>query len=92
MQPNNLTALDFDDVKASIKSYLRTRSEFTDYDFEGSALTYLIDTLAYNTYYTAFNANMAMNEAFLPSATVRDNIVNIAKLLNYVPKSIASSK
>ncbi len=92
MQPNNLTALDFDDVKASIKSYLRTRSEFTDYDFEGSTLTYLIDTLAYNTYYTAFNANMALNEAFLPSSTVRDNVVNIAKLLNYVPRSVVSSK
>ena len=92
MQPNNLTALDFNDIKASIKSYLRTRTEFSDYDFEGSSLSYLIDTLAYNTYYTAFNANMAMNEAFLPSATVRDNVVNIAKLLNYVPRSIVSSK
>ena len=83
MQPNNLTALDFEDIKASIKSYLRTRSEFTDYDFDGSSLSYLIDTLAYNTYYSAFNANMSMNEAFLPSSTVRDNVVNIAKLLNY---------
>ena len=92
MQPNNLTALDFNDIKASIKSYLRTRDEFSDYDFEGSALSYLIDTLAYNTYYTAFNGNMAMNEAFLPSSTVRDNIVNIAKLLNYVPRSIIASK
>ena len=92
MQPNNLTALDFNDIKASIKSYLRTRTEFSDYDFEGSSLSYLIDTLAYNTYYTAFNANMAMNEAFLPSATVRDNVVNIAKLLNYVPRSIVSAK
>ena len=92
MQPNNLTALDFDDIKSSIKSYLRTRPEFTDYDFNGSALSYLIDTLAYNTYYSAFNANMSMNEAFLPSATVRDNVVNIAKLLNYVPRSISSSK
>ena len=92
MQPNNLTALDFLDVKASIKSYLRTRSEFTDYDFEGSALSYLVDTLAYNTYYTAFNANMALNEAFLPSSTIRDNVVNVAKLLNYVPRSIISSK
>tara|TARA_B100001996_G_scaffold56929_1_gene40349 strand:- start:9324 stop:11351 length:2028 start_codon:yes stop_codon:yes gene_type:complete len=92
MQPNNLTALDFEDVKASIKSYLRTRNEFSDYDFEGSALSYLVDTLAYNTYYTAFNANMSMNEAFLPSATVRDNVVNIAKLLNYVPRSILASK
>ena len=92
MQPNNLTALDFEDVKSSIKSYLRTRNEFTDYDFDGSSLSYLIDLLAYNTYYTAFNANMAMNEAFLPSATVRDNVVNIAKLLNYVPRSISASK
>ena len=90
MQPNNLTALDFNDIKESIKAYLRTRDEFTDYDFEGSSLAYLIDILAYNTYYTAFNANMAMNEAFLTSATVRDNIVNIAKLLNYVPKSVTS--
>ena len=91
MQPNNLTALDFNDIKESIKAYLRTREEFTDYDFQGSSLSYLIDTLAYNTYYTAFNANMAMNEAFITSATVRDNIVNIAKLLNYVPKSVTSS-
>ena len=91
MQPNNLTALDFNDIKESIKAYLRTRDEFTDYDFQGSSLSYLIDTLAYNTYYTAFNANMAMNEAFITSATVRDNIVNIAKLLNYVPKSVTAS-
>lgn len=90
MQPNNLTALDFNDIKESIRAYLRTRDEFTDYDFEGSSLAYLIDILAYNTYYTAFNANMAMNEAFLTSATVRDNIVNIAKLLNYVPQSVTS--
>ena len=92
MQPNNLTALDFEDIKSSIKSYLRTRDEFSDYDFDGSALSYLIDMLAYNTYYTAFNANMAINEAFLPSATVRDNIVKIAKLLNYVPSSIKASR
>jgi hypothetical protein len=92
MQPNNLTALDFEDIKSSIKSYLRTRTEFTDYDFDGSALSYLVDTLAYNTYYTAFNANMALNEVFLPSSSVRDNIVKIAKLLNYTPKSISCSK
>ena len=92
MQPNNLTALDFEDVKSSIKSYLRTRDEFTDYDFDGSSLSYLIDLLAYNTYYTSFNANMALNEVFLPSATIRDNVVNIAKLLNYVPRSISASK
>ncbi|AET72591.1 hypothetical protein SXCG_00002 [Synechococcus phage S-CAM8] len=91
MQPNKITALDFEDIKSSIKSYLRTRKEFTDYDFEGSALSYLIDVLAYNTYYTSFNANMAMNETFIPSATVRDNIVNIAKLLNYTPRSVTAS-
>ena len=92
MQPNNLTALDFEDIKASIKSYLRTRSEFTDYDFDGSALSYMVDMLAYNTYYSAFNANMSLNEAFLPSSTVRDNVVNIAKLLNYTPRSVISAR
>ena len=92
MQPNNLTALDFEDIKSSIKSYLRTRNEFSDYDFDGSTLSYLIDVLAYNTYYTSFNANMAMNEAFINSATVRDNIINIAKTLNYTPRSITASK
>ena len=81
--PSQLTSLDFFEIKESIKSYLRTRKEFTDYDFEGSAASYLIDILAYNTYYTAFNANMALNEAFLETATVRDNIVRIAKQLNY---------
>ena len=90
--PNNLTALDFNDIKASIKSYLRTRKEFTDYEFDGATLNYLIDILSYNTYYSSFNANMAMNEAFLPSSTVRDNVVNIAKLLNYVPRSINASQ
>ena len=90
--PNNLTALDFNDIKASIKSYLRTRREFTDYEFDGATLNYLIDVLSYNTYYSSFNANMAMNEAFLPSSTVRDNVVNIAKLLNYVPRSINASQ
>ena len=92
MQPNNLTALDFEDIKASIKSYLRTRSEFTDYDFDGAALSYMVDMLAYNTYYSAFNANMSLNEAFLPSSTVRDNVVNIAKLLNYTPRSVISAR
>jgi hypothetical protein len=90
--PSQLTSLDFFEIKESIKSYLRTRNEFTDYDFEGSAAAYLIDTLAYNTYYTAFNANMALNEAFLESATVRDNVVRIAKQLNYTPRSIKAPR
>jgi len=90
--PSQLTSLDFFEIKESIKSYLRTRQEFTDYDFEGSAASYLIDILAYNTYYTAFNANMALNEAFLETATVRDNIVRIAKQLNYTPRSIKAPR
>ena len=90
--PSQLTSLDFFEIKESIRSYLRTRKEFSDYDFEGSAASYLIDTLAYNTYYTAFNANMAMNEAFLETTTVRDNIVRIAKQLNYTPRSVKASR
>lgn len=90
--PSELTSLDFFEIKESIRSYLRTRPEFTDYDFEGSTASYLIDILAYNTYYTSFNANMAVNEAFLESATVRDNIVRIAKQINYTPRSIKASK
>ena len=90
--PSNLTSLDFFEIKESIKSYLRTRPEFSDYDFEGSSASYLIDTLAYNTYYSAFTANMSMNEAFLESATVRDNVVRIAKQINYTPRSIKAAK
>ena len=90
--PSQLTSLDFFEIKESIRSYLRTRKEFSDYDFEGSSASYLIDILAYNTYYTAFNANMALNEAFLETATVRDNIVRIAKQLNYTPRSVKSPR
>ena len=90
--PSQLTSLDFFEIKESIRSYLRTRKEFSDYDFEGSSASYLIDILAYNTYYTAFNANMALNEAFLETATVRDNIVRIAKQLNYTPRSIKAPR
>lgn len=90
--PSELTSLDFFEIKESIRSYLRTRKEFTDYDFEGSAASYLIDILAYNTYYAAFTANMSMNEAFLESATVRDNIVRIAKQIGYTPRSKKSSR
>ena len=79
--------LDFEDIKASLKDYLRAQSDFTDYDFDGSALSTLIDTLAYNTYYTAFNTNMVVNELFIDSATLRDNVVAIAKQLGYRPKS-----
>ena len=79
--------LDFEDIKSSLKDYLRATSDFTDYDFEGSAMATLLDTLAYNTYYTAFNTNMVVNELFIDSATLRDNVVSIAKQLGYRPKS-----
>ena len=82
--------LDFEDIKSSLVEYLRSNSDFTDYDFEGSALSTLLDTLAYNTYYTAFNTNMVVNELFIDSATLRDNVVAIAKQLGYRPKSITS--
>jgi hypothetical protein len=82
--------LDFEDIKAALKDYLRAQSDFTDYDFDGSVLSTIIDTLAYNTYYTAFNTNMVINELFIDSATLRDNVVAIAKQLGYRPKSITS--
>ena len=79
--------LDFEQIKDSLKEYLRSQNDFTDYDFEGSAMSTLLDTLAYNTYYTAFNTNMVVNELFIDSATLRDNVVAIAKQLGYRPKS-----
>ena len=82
--------LDFEDIKVALKEYLRAQSDFTDYDFDGSALSTLIDTLAYNTYYTAFNTNMVVNELFIDSATLRDNVIAIAKQLGYRPKSATS--
>jgi hypothetical protein len=83
--------LDFDQIKTSIKDYLRSNSNFTDFDFEGSNFSVLIDTLAYNTYITAFNANMVANESFLDSATLRENVVSLARNIGYVPKSRTSS-
>ena len=82
--------LDFEDIKSALKDYLRATSDFTDYDFEGSAMATLLDTLAYNTYYTAFNTNMVVNELFIDSATLRDNVVALAKQLGYRPKSATS--
>ena len=81
------TNLDFDQIKASIKDYLRSNSTFTDFDFEGSNFSILIDTLAYNTYITAFNSNLIVNESFLESATLRENVVSLARSIGYVPKS-----
>jgi hypothetical protein len=86
------TDLDFDQVKASIKNYLRSNSNFTDFDFEGSNFSVLIDVLAYNTYLTAYNTNMVVNEAFIDSATIRENVVSLARNIGYVPLSRRSAK
>ena len=84
--------LDFDQIKTSIKDYLRSNTNFTDYDFEGSNLSIIIDALAYNTYTTAYNTNMAANECFLDSATLRENVVALARNIGYVPRSRRSSR
>ena len=86
------THLDFDQIKVSIKDYLRANSTFTDFDFEGSNFSILIDTLAYNTYITAFNSNMIVNESFLDSATLRENVVSLARNIGYVPRSRRAAK
>ena len=92
MPYTQLNNLDFSEIKTALKEYMRAQSDFTDYDFEASALSQLLDVLAYNTYYTAFNANMVVNEMFLDSASLRDNVVALAKQLGYTPKSITSPK
>ena len=92
MPYTQLNNLDFSDIKTALKEYMRAQSDFTDYDFEGSAISNILDVLAYNTYYTAFNTNMVVNEMFLDSATLRDNVVALAKQLGYRPKSITSPK
>lgn len=83
----NYANLDFDQIKTSIKDYLRANSNFTDFDFEGSNFSVLIDTLAYNTYINAFNSNLSVNEVFLDSATLRENVVSLARNIGYVPRS-----
>tara|TARA_B100000035_G_scaffold288331_1_gene273895 strand:+ start:1092 stop:3017 length:1926 start_codon:yes stop_codon:yes gene_type:complete len=83
----NFTNLDFDQIKTTLKDYLRANSNFTDYDFEGSNLSSIIDVLAYNTYITSYNANMVANEVFIDSATLRENVVALARNIGYVPRS-----
>jgi hypothetical protein len=92
MSFNQFTNLDFQDLRTQIKDYLRANSNFTDFDFEGSNFSVLIDVLAYNSYVTAFNANMTVNESFLDSATLRENVVSLARNIGYVPRSRRSSK
>ena len=92
MPITKFTSLDFDQIKVQIKDYLRANSNFTDFDFEGSNFSILIDTLAYNTYITAFNSNMTVNESFLDSATLRENVVSLARNIGYVPRSRVAAK
>ena len=89
---NQVNALEFNEIKAQIKEYLKSQSQFSDYDFEGSSLTVLIDTLAYNTYYTSVNANLAVNEGFLETAVLRENVVKLARMIGYTPSSAKSAR
>ena len=88
----NFTDLDFDQIKSSLKDYLRENSNFTDYDFEGSNLSNIIDVLAYNTYISSYNANMISNEVFIDSATLRENVVALARNIGYTPRSRTCAK
>ena len=92
MPVTKFTNLDFDQIKEQIRSYLRANSNFTDFDFEGSNMSVLIDILAYNTYISAFNSNMVVNESFLDSATLRENVVSLARNIGYVPRSRKSAE
>jgi len=92
MPVSKFTNLDFDQIKDQIRQYLRANSNFTDFDFEGSNMSILIDILAYNTYITAFNSNMVVNESFLDSATLRENVVSLARNIGYVPRSRKSAQ
>ncbi len=88
----NFSNLDFDQVKTTLTDYIQSNSNFTDYDFQGSNLSTIIDLLAYNTYITSYNANMVANEVFLDSATLRENVVSLARNIGYVPKSKTASR
>jgi len=87
MPLSNFTNLDFNQVKSTLREYLKENSSFTDYDFEGSNLSTILDVLAYNTYITSYNANMVANEVFIDSATLRENVVSLARNIGYTPKS-----
>lgn len=87
-----ITDLDFDTIKNNLKSYLQQQSEFSDYDFEGSGLSILLDVLAYNTHYNAYYLNMVANEAFMDTALLRDSVVSHAKTLGYIPFSYSAPR
>ena len=88
----NFTNLDFDQVKTTLKEYLQANSNFTDYNFEGSNLSTILDVLAYNTYITSYNANMVANEVFIDSATLRENVVSLARNIGYLPRSRTAAR
>jgi hypothetical protein len=92
MASNKLTVsdFDFDNIKANLKKFLQSQTEFQDYNFEGSGFAILLDILAYNTHYLGFNANMLANEMYLDSADIRQNIVSLAKMLGYTPDSVTA--
>ncbi len=92
MTLTNFSNLDFDQIKTTLKDYLRSNSNFTDYNFEGSNLSTILDVLAYNTYITSYNANMVANEVFIDSATLRENVVALARNIGYVPRSKKSAR
>ena len=92
MPVTKFTNLDFDQIKTQIREYLRANSNFTDFDFEGSNFSVLIDALAYNTYISAFNSNLVVNESFLDSATLRENVVSLARNIGYVPRSKTAAR
>ena len=87
----NFANLDFSQIKSTLREYLRNNSNFTDYDFEGSNLSTILDVLAYNTYLASYNANMVSNECFIDSATLRENVVALARNIGYTPRSKKSS-
>lgn len=87
----NVTEMDFDQIKSNLKTFLQSQTQLADYDYEGSAISTIIDVLAYNTFYNAFNANLNINEIFLDTAQVRNNVVSHAKSLGYVPRSTTSA-
>ena len=88
----NFSNLDYDQVKTTLKEYLQTNANFTDYDFEGSNLSTILDVLAYNTYITSYNANMVTNEVFIDSATLRENVVSLARNIGYIPRSKTAAR
>lgn len=92
MALTKFTNLNYDELRISIKDYLRANSNFTDYDFDGSNLSTIINTLAYNTYIASYNANVVSNEVFIDSATLRENVVSLARLVGYVPKSRTAAR